>query len=452
MPIPRPPLAAMLLPIAVLMTMRVDAFSRPAGAVRLGSVAAAQHPFRPASWPRGHSALLSSAIKSSDEMRHDIDQMKKEALRRLDALGQQVSEYHAVHDHDHGRGHDEVADAIIGILESTSPKDRGHRQVGESEAVVAAPGTNPRATHHAMSASAPKRPPSRTGGDAVAKTAAAPAAASNRLDRLSNTRWRLSLDVGREEGTWMPKTWGASGERLRMSVEMEFSDQPLMEWEDFLNGSKDSKTLKVVNNCLSTAPSMNEGSLTVGVKDGGWRVACGEGPCGTDLLRFYFDVEDEARHIGSDVYCPEGRIFFTCGYFPLKHDVDDGPGFAPSPQVSMKEKVREQQTKLALEYEQMSAELEEDAPIWKKIQRSKRLMDMRGEASKLERRFQEARTREPERALLRLSQDRELGLTREGGACCKVHKGLAIEYHILGHFEVASIPNRDHSTYKELLP
>lgn len=34
---------------------------------------------------------------------------------------------------------------------------------------------------------------------------------------LDGTSWRLTLDVGREPGTWMPKEWAASGATLRRS-------------------------------------------------------------------------------------------------------------------------------------------------------------------------------------------------------------------------------------------
>eukprot|EP00957_Ditylum_brightwellii_P120908 9221616-Ditylum_brightwellii.AAC.1 len=37
---------------------------------------------------------------------------------------------------------------------------------------------------------------------------------------------------------------------------------------------------------------------------------------GTDILRFYVELEKEVRHQGGDVYCPAGRIYCTCGYFP----------------------------------------------------------------------------------------------------------------------------------------
>jgi hypothetical protein len=121
---------------------------------------------------------------------------------------------------------------------------------------------------------------------------------------------------------------------------------------------------------------------------------------------------------------------------------------------AMKDSIRKEQLALEANYEKLSTENDDDQNIvsWEKMQRAKQMMDLRMHASKLNKKMYEAQVREPEKSLLRLSQDQSVGLTREGGVCCKVHKGLAIEYHILGKFEVASMTNREHSDYRELLP
>eukprot|EP00964_Phaeocystis_antarctica_P098634 scaffold64625_cov72-Phaeocystis_antarctica.AAC.2 len=35
---------------------------------------------------------------------------------------------------------------------------------------------------------------------------------------LDGTSWRLTVDVGREAGTWMPKEWAASGASLTLPI------------------------------------------------------------------------------------------------------------------------------------------------------------------------------------------------------------------------------------------
>lgn len=272
--------------------------------------------------------------------------------------------------------------------------------------------------------------------------------ASANLKLLDNTRWRLMLNIGREPGTWMPKTWGVSGDRLRMHMELEFAPDQLYEREEFLNGVSGAKVLKIVHGLGDLAPSMQHGGRQVRLKEtGGWRVAPNEGPMGTSVLRFYFDLEEETRHAGSDVYCPAGRIYCTCGYFPLLERHQQG-------HVSEKESLKKEMREIEVQYEALANEngLDTDLVSWKKFQRSKKMMDLRMAATKLNTKLHEAHVREPDKALLRVSQDQSVGLTREGGVCCKVHKGLAIEYHILGKFEIASMTNREHMDYRDLLP
>jgi hypothetical protein len=94
----------------------------------------------------------------------------------------------------------------------------------------------------------------------------------------------------------------------------------------------------------------------------------------------------------------------------------------------------------------------ETASIWDVLKLGKQRLDVRLELKKVEQQLEEARVREPEKALLRLSRKRDVGLTKEGGVCCKVVKGLAVEYHILGKFGVASIDKREEIEEPKLRP
>ena len=278
---------------------------------------------------------------------------------------------------------------------------------------------------------------------------AGPSASTIQMQHLlDKSRWRLMLNIGREAGTWMPKTWGVSGDRLLMHLELEFSSDPLAESDDFLNGMVGAKELQVHNEA-TVAPCMQEGGKRIIVKNGGWRVAPGEGPMGTSVLRFYFELQEVAQHKGSDVYCPLGRVYCTCGYFPMEDRMK-----LQVTGTSRKDVLKKQIHDLEAQYEGLQLENDTDNHLisWDKMRRSKQMMDLRVQASKLNQQMNEAHVQEPDKALLRLSQDQSVGLTREGGVCCKVHKGLAMEYHILGKFEIASMSNREHSDYRELLP
>jgi len=269
------------------------------------------------------------------------------------------------------------------------------------------------------------------------------------LKLLDDTRWRLCMNVGRVPGTWMPKTWGASGDKLHLKVEVEFTRDELYEREDFFDGISDrSKVLRVVHNEASLAPCMTEGGRTVKVSDGGWKVCPGEGPLGTHVLRFYFDVQEEARHLGSDVYLPKGRVFGTCGYFPMidRANVDGR-------RTSKREIYQQEIRQMEIRYVSLRMETESD-PDWfsfEKLGRIKEMRELRRDVQKFQKALDEESIKEPKKSSLRMSRDQSVGLTQEGGICCKKVSGITEEYQILGKFEVASIENREHSDYREAL-
>ena len=397
-----------------------------------------------------------------EEMKEDIARMRQEAIKRLELLNEQMNQAEASwNDHkelEKSTTPQEVirVQQVPSSLPSTSnsfPTASTPQKVEdiysdmESQQIESLMKARmERDQLHFLDPVVPVKSSSSLSSSAASIMKESPASANLKL--LDNTRWRLMLNIGREQGTWMPKTWGVSGERLRMHMELEFSPDQLYEREEFLNGVSGAKVLKIVHEMGELAPSMQHGGRQVRLKGtGGWRVAPNEGPMGTSVLRFYFDLEEETRHAGSDVYCPAGRIYCTCGYFSMLERQQHG-------HVSEKESLKKEMREIEVQYEALANENELDTDLvsWNKFQRSKKMMDLRMLATKLNTKMHEAHVREPDKALLRLSQDQSVGLTREGGICCKVHKGLAIEYHILGKFELASMPNREHLDYRDLLP
>jgi len=247
---------------------------------------------------------------------------------------------------------------------------------------------------------------------------------------LEDTYWKVQLNIGREPGTWMPKTWGASGERLLLNLEVHFTDEQLYSRDEFLMGLGNARICRVVNRELAIAPTMTEGSKSIRLKDGGWRIAKGEGPMGTDLLRFFIEAEEdmEIRHSGSDVYVPPGKIYCSCGYFKMHR---------PS---GIKDDLRDQMQALEGKAAELDAEMQQE-PLFsmKRIKISKELFEFGQRAKALRKAIAEADVVEPDKSLLRMSRRGDVGLTREGGVCCKVRKGPVAEYHILGRFSVASV-------------
>lgn len=90
------------------------------------------------------------------------------------------------------------------------------------------------------------------------------------------TRWRLTLDIGREPGTWMPPSWGASGRRLLLPIAVELGEDGAVE------------------------PLAVGAFLPMTISEGTWRL---EG----DALKF--DVRMSGMKRG-DIDLPEDRLHF----------------------------------------------------------------------------------------------------------------------------------------------
>lgn len=385
---------------------------------------------------RSHAFQFASTTKDVNEIKHDIEELRQEALRRLDALNHKVDELSiassAVASSTRQKD-SQVANQLSIQTSSSTVTTAAKDSTNQPELILSPDHVNEEAELKNIKI---EQDPKRSTLSHAAVDHSVRVSQIDDINLLDGTHWKVMLNIGREAGTWMPKTWGASGERLLLNLELEFKSNQLYEREDFLNGMAGAKELYVSE--FSTAPSMSEGSRQVPVKKiGGWRVARGEGPSGTDLLRFFVEVEEEVRHSGSDVWCPSGRVYFTCGYFPLTHRDSKAPSF--------KDMLREELDAIVAKHEELSKEMEEDTNLisWERMKRSKELIDLRILAGKVSRQIEEAKMREPEKASLRLSRKRDVGLTQEGGLCCKVIKGLTMEYHILGKFGVACIDHRD---------
>ena len=222
----------------------------------------------------------------------------------------------------------------------------------------------------------------------------------------------------------MPKTWGVSGQRLILNVNVRFTSQQLYDRDEFLNGVAGAKVLEVVGHELVLGPTLTQGSRTIPVRNGGWRVSPGRGPAGTDLLMFYFEVMEEVSREGGDVYCPKGRVYCTCGYFPQTR----------RPEISRKESLKNEQRQTLERIDSINASMESDQSLlsWNKVTGFRDVTKLTLRAQELRDQIMEAEIRDPESSILKYSQDRSVALSREGGVCCKVNKGLAVEYHILG--------------------
>lgn len=361
----------------------------------------ARHPF---SLLQSH--LYAQKDDSVDSIRDEIEVLKNEALQKLSALDEKMSEMNGGGRQDSSLGVERQQRALstTNVLGQESNKDESESEYMERRLVERIAISND---------------PEYTEFDILRK---------NKRDEtlLDGTRWKISLDIGREMGTWMPKDWGISGERLKIDLEIEFTDEQLYEREEFLGSMGDAKVAVVRGGKIKLSPSLTEGVREISVKNGGWRVSKGNGPMGTNLLRFYIETDEKISRKDGDVYCPAGRIYCSCGFFNRK-----------TPSSGQKERYKKKLDNLIARAEALDDEIAR-AGFLGKLKKNAEMIRLKVEMQESAQRFREASIVEPDSSILKFSSNGDVGLTKEGGVCCKVNKGVAIEYHILGRFYIQS--------------
>ncbi|KAL7536973.1 hypothetical protein ACHAXR_007510 [Thalassiosira sp. AJA248-18] len=360
----------------------------------------AHHPSSRMVMSKLHMALPSNAkstvaeIKAeSEQLRQEIKVLRKEALRRLGDLHEKLG-----------------SSSSSSFVEAEANNGQTSGGTTTEEGLLAAP--TPIAFTETKNKSSPKK---------VRKGYA---------NLMDETRWKVSLSIGREPGTWMPKEWGKSGKRINISFVAEFTPSQLFDRDDFLRGGyTNAKILHVVDSEVKLGPSIDEGQRVYKVKDGGWQVTRGDGPMGTDLLRFFIEVDEKIEHTGGDVYVPKGRVYSSCGYFPFIGDAG-----APVKEMYTNELngIEEQIMKLQKVKDELNPFSLE------RIKISRELFRLSGDAEQVANKLNFMAVKDPDKRLLRFSKEGDVGLTKEGGVCCQVNKGPVMEYHILGRFSISS--------------
>lgn len=163
---------------------------------------------------------------------------------------------------------------------------------------------------------------------------------------------------------------------------------------------------------------------------------------GTDLLRFYIELDEEVSHGDrSDLYIPEGRVYCSCGYFPF-FATENRSGGAGNAVASMKESYAEELRSIEDRIQKLQDKRSEITNPFSLdgFKLSREIGKLQREAELVVDNLDYASIREPDRSLLTFSKDMDVGLTKEGGVCCRVDKGpMIVEYHILGRFSIASV-------------
>ena len=96
---------------------------------------------------------------------------------------------------------------------------------------------------------------------------------------------------------------------------------------------------------------------------------------------------------------------------------------------------------LVNQYEDLTLEQERDERLFSfdAIQRTRKMMELRQDIKTMNQKITQARIRDPEKAMLRLSRKGDVGVTKEGQVCHKDDAKGVSEYLVLGKMEMASI-------------
>jgi hypothetical protein len=167
--------------------------------------------------------------------------------------------------------------------------------------------------------------------------------------------YRLYLDIGREDGTWMDPRWGASGKRIECSIDVSFLMPMAMSMNnDNDNNDKNKDTSlageeiidQMVKDNLSGKSSnvrilqsatkarlrggfdemsVNSGGSSNSVSNSsssisnssGYRIDAGGNRNSSNTMRFYLNVEGtgDANSEYGDISIPEGNLYFSLPCF-----------------------------------------------------------------------------------------------------------------------------------------
>lgn len=124
----------------------------------------------------------------------------------------------------------------------------------------------------------------------------------------SSTMYRLYIDIGREDGSWMDPRWGASGRRIESTLDVCFSTieaSPAIK-ERMVQDNQNGKSSNVSVIETATRARLKGGFDSMKVQSGGYRVDNG------GAIRFYVSVEGTKE---GDVSIPEGNLYFSLPCF-----------------------------------------------------------------------------------------------------------------------------------------
>lgn len=166
-------------------------------------------------------------------------------------------------------------------------------------------------------------------------------------ESCASVGYRLYIDLGREDGTWMDPRWGASGKRIEFTIDVSFLSPKCKSNDNDDNNNDDDgggaslATQDIVNNMVkdnlsgkssavrmiqsATTARLRNGFDRVNFYNGGYRIDMNmDGETGgkgkrlssSNTLRFYLNSDGtEGKSTYGDVSIPKGNLYFSLPCF-----------------------------------------------------------------------------------------------------------------------------------------
>eukprot|EP00565_Helicotheca_tamesis_P008927 CAMPEP_0185723948 /NCGR_PEP_ID=MMETSP1171-20130828/604_1 /TAXON_ID=374046 /ORGANISM="Helicotheca tamensis, Strain CCMP826" /LENGTH=264 /DNA_ID=CAMNT_0028391719 /DNA_START=247 /DNA_END=1041 /DNA_ORIENTATION=+ len=143
----------------------------------------------------------------------------------------------------------------------------------------------------------------------------------NEANPLPSVGYRLYIDIGREDGTWMDPRWGASGKRIEFTIDVDFSnagESSLASEEVSARMVKDnfggkSSPIYIVDS--SPNARLRGGFDKMGCSGGAYRIDYGQGGRATVRFHLLVDGTPESGSTYGDIWVPKGCLYFSIPCF-----------------------------------------------------------------------------------------------------------------------------------------
>ena len=141
-----------------------------------------------------------------------------------------------------------------------------------------------------------------------------------------STGYRLYVDIGREDGTWMDPRWGASQRRIEFTIDIQFQpstnvskEQNQRMVQDNWMGSKS----QVYNLRIAPFARLRNGfdEMKCSVDTGVYRIDTQNNKSNQRTVRFYINTDGTSEPSYGDIDIPAGELYFSMPCFGAKNGI-----------------------------------------------------------------------------------------------------------------------------------